>query len=145
MARYAISTCTRLISPIGTQRSSCCVSGTLPWSSPGTGRGCRYPLASRKYSRRGKTRTWRSISNVAGIAIACHFFTPDDIEFDLSPEQVDSAERFEALLAFLRVIASTLGKTVSLTPENLDGDPILTVDPRTNRVVYHAAPDAPAI
>ncbi len=82
---------------------------------------------------------------VGGIQLACHFFTPAEIEFDLPPEQIDSPVRFEALQAFLRDVAVTIGKTATLTPESGAEMPILSVDPLTGQVAYHEEPDAPAI
>jgi len=44
---------------------------------------------------------------VAGIELACHFFSPEEIEFDLLPKQVNSHERFAALQSFLRSFDGT--------------------------------------
>jgi hypothetical protein len=81
---------------------------------------------------------------VAGIELACHFFTPTEIEFDLPPEQVNSSAQFQALLAFLRRLAATVRKPVILAQENAPDLPILTVD-RAGQATLHEEPDAPAI
>ena len=56
---------------------------------------------------------------VAGISIACHFFNPAELELDLVPNTVRSAEQVSALRSFLSGLASALGKEVRLTRENL--------------------------
>jgi hypothetical protein len=80
---------------------------------------------------------------VGGIELACHFFTQNEIEFDLPPEQVNSSERFSALQHFLRVLAATVGKIVVLSPESAPTLPILVVDP-SGTAVFNPTPDAPA-
>lgn len=80
---------------------------------------------------------------VAGIQLACHFFSSTEIEFDLSPEQVNSRERFAALQDFLRTLATTLGKIVILSPESMPQLPILSIDP-AGLVAYHPPSDVPA-
>src|SRR5262245_17378518 len=81
--------------------------------------------------------------DVAGIELACHFFSPEEIEFDLLPKQVNSHERFAALQGFLRSLATTLGKTVILTPQSMAHLPILSVD-SDGLVAYHPPTDAGA-
>lgn len=80
---------------------------------------------------------------VHGIELACHFFTQDEIEFDLPPEQVNSPERFSALQHFLRLLATTVGKRVVLSPESAPTSPILIVDP-SGIVNFTPPSDAPA-
>jgi len=81
---------------------------------------------------------------VAGIELACHFFSPEEIEFDLPPEQVNSREKFAALQSFLRTLATTLTKLVVLSPESMPHLPILSVD-SAGLMTYHPAFDTPAI
>ena len=81
--------------------------------------------------------------DVGGIELACHFFTENEIEFDLPPEQVNSHQRFLALQDFLRELAATVGKTVVLAPESTPTAPILVVDP-SGTVIFHPPSDAPA-
>jgi hypothetical protein len=81
--------------------------------------------------------------DVAGVEMACHFFSPKEIEFDLPPEQVNSRERFAAVQGFLRALATTLGKSVLLSPESMPHLPILSVD-SVGLVSYHPPSDAPA-
>jgi len=75
---------------------------------------------------------------VGGIELACYFFTPTEIEFDLPPAQVNSEERFGALQDFLRALATTLRKPVVLSFESSPELAILTLDP-AGRVTYHPA------
>lgn len=55
--------------------------------------------------------------DVEGLQLNCHFFSDDEIEFDLDPREVN-ASRFEALCGFMRLLATAVGKPVLLTHEN---------------------------
>jgi hypothetical protein len=56
--------------------------------------------------------------DVGGIVFACHFFGQDEVELDFSPAEVDSAERFAALLSVGQAIGEATGCDVVVTPEN---------------------------
>jgi len=66
------------------------------------------------------------------LSLKCHFFTPDEIEFDLNPHAIDGQPRLDRLLDFMRALGSTLGKAVILTPENFQQRPLYRFDPRTD-------------
>jgi hypothetical protein len=66
---------------------------------------------------------------VAGMRLACHLFTQDEIEFDLRPEEVTGPDQLNALVVFLRELGRITGKSVALTPENLLASPILRFQP----------------
>jgi hypothetical protein len=70
------------------------------------------------------------------LAINCHFFTAEEIEFDFDPRFVQGDNDFARLLDFMACIAQGLGKPVLLTPENLPGAPILSCDPHTGSWLY---------
>src|SRR5262245_48914492 len=55
--------------------------------------------------------TWK------GILLCSHFFTPDEVELDLDPREVDSAERFSALTDFMTLLAMESRRAVILTDE----------------------------
>jgi hypothetical protein len=57
--------------------------------------------------------------DVGGACLMCHFFDPDRIEFDLNPSDIDSPERLDGIFSFMRVLASSVGKQVELTEENV--------------------------
>jgi hypothetical protein len=74
--------------------------------------------------------------SVGQIALNCHFFGKNEIEFDLDPREVDDADRFEALVGFLRRLGELTDKTVLLTPENHQQSPILRYSPDTREVTW---------
>jgi len=79
---------------------------------------------------------------VEGILVTCHFFTPEEIEFSIDPEDVTGRERLEATADFLRIIARAVGKPALLTPESLPQSPILRAEPTSDRIVYLPPPTA---
>ncbi len=55
---------------------------------------------------------------VAGIGLACHFFSEDEIELDLVPNSVETDAQIAGVRAFLQGLADALGREVLLTSEN---------------------------
>lgn len=80
----------------------------------------------------------RQESNVAlmvdgqNLALMCHFFTPDEIEFDVNPHVIDSQLQLDRLIGFMRAVGGALGKEIILTPENLPNRPLLRFDPQAD-------------
>lgn len=78
----------------------------------------------------------RSVANVSlsidesQLSLNCHFFTSDEIEFDLDPRAIDGQPRLDRMLDFMRALGSTLGKEAILTPENFQEHPLCRFDPR---------------
>jgi hypothetical protein len=64
-----------------------------------------------------------------GVIFQCHFFTPDEIEFDIDPREIDTPERLQALLEFVEGLGQSTGKTVVVTPENSPKWAFLRYDP----------------
>ena len=60
---------------------------------------------------------------VSGIQLKCHFFEQYQIELDLHPEDVSTAEQAESVFEFLVALSGLLRKEVLLTPENVSGTP----------------------
>lgn len=56
--------------------------------------------------------------------IGCHFFTPDEIEFDLDPRAIDGQPRLDRLVHFIAMLRDALNKEVLLTPESLSTRPL---------------------
>jgi hypothetical protein len=56
--------------------------------------------------------------NVAGVDVRCYFWEENEINLDLRPEDVDSAEKADGIFDFMKTIATTLNKRVLLTAEN---------------------------
>jgi hypothetical protein len=76
---------------------------------------------------------------VGDINIACHFFTTDEIEFDISPRDVMSQAALDDLLAFMRLIGGTLERVVILTYENDGQHPFISFEPSTSEFRYNEA------
>jgi hypothetical protein len=55
---------------------------------------------------------------IGQIDINCHFFSADEIEFDLYPQQVDGPEALEVVQSFMCELGNLTGKPVILTGEN---------------------------
>ena len=70
------------------------------------------------------------------LALMCHFFTPDEIEFDLHPRAIDSQAQYSRLLGFIRALGHAVGKAVVLTPENCPDYPYVRYDPLTDRLEW---------
>lgn len=62
--------------------------------------------------------------DISGVLLNCHFFTQTQIEFDLDPAEVRSADQLVKLFEFMQAVAGTLGKDVLMTPENEEQYPI---------------------
>ena len=80
-----------------------------------------------------------SVSVATGVAINCHFFSSDEIEFDFQPRDIVSDERLAALLGFIAHVGRALGRLVGVTVEG-DDDPRppkghLYYEPRFDAVV----------
>jgi hypothetical protein len=52
-----------------------------------------------------------------GFTVNAHFFCADEIEMNVLPEEIDSAEKAQALFQFMSGLASCLGKDVLMVPE----------------------------
>ena len=63
-----------------------------------------------------------------GLILNCHFFLPDQIEFDIDPKEVDSIESFQNVLEFMKVISKALDNQVTLTGENSPRFPLVKID-----------------
>ena len=58
-----------------------------------------------------------SVTPVPGVAINCHFFGSDEIEFDFQPREIVNDEKLAALLAFITHVGRALGRLVGVTVE----------------------------
>jgi hypothetical protein len=71
------------------------------------------------------------------IVVVCHFFTTDEIEFDISPCEVTSQAVLDELLGFLRLVGDTLGKAVIISYENDAQHPFITYESSRREFQYH--------
>ena len=67
------------------------------------------------------------------IHINCHFFLPEEIEFDLDPREVNSQADFDIVCEFIGLIGTTLQKAVSVCWEG-DTEALMRYEPRTDVV-----------
>ena len=74
--------------------------------------------------------------NLGSVVLNCHFFTDEEIEFDIDPREVQSERQAEAIFTFMRQIGQTLNKEVVFTPENLQDAPIFKFLPSVGEVQY---------
>ena len=73
---------------------------------------------------------------IDGITYNCHFFSMDDVEFDLDPREVDGAEAAQNLAQFMETLCRLTDKPVRLTPENLPQVFIARVEPSNSEVEW---------
>lgn len=62
------------------------------------------------------------------IIINTHFFYDKEIEFDIDPKEIDSANAFEKLVNFMNEISKILNRKVILTGENQVNFPLVEID-----------------
>lgn len=74
---------------------------------------------------------------VESILVCCHFFFPDEIEFDIDPREITSQESLNRLLGFMRQVGNTISKRVILTPENSRKETIISYEPESGEFRYH--------
>lgn len=73
---------------------------------------------------------------IGGIVIVCHFFTTDEIEFDVDPREVTSQAALDELLGFLRRVGDTVGRAVILTYESDERHPFISYEPSRREFEY---------
>jgi hypothetical protein len=66
------------------------------------------------------------------LGLNCHFFIPEEIEFDLDPKDFQTAQQVSYLLDFMRTIGRVVNKPIILTGENDVQGPLFRYDPATN-------------
>jgi len=78
------------------------------------------------------------IFEIGGIPLYCHFFSEDEIEFDLDPRDMTQEEKAGALFEFMKSLSLALGLRVRMTPENMREEPIFEYDPEAGVWSYHS-------
>ncbi len=69
-----------------------------------------------------------AIIDIKGVIVNCHFFTKEEIEFDLFAKDIISDLEFSVVIDFMRAISGELGKEVILCDENDAQCPIIKID-----------------
>ncbi|RTR26584.1 hypothetical protein EKG37_21180 [Robertmurraya yapensis] len=67
--------------------------------------------------------------NINGVLINCHFFSVDEIEFNIDPKEVKSKYEANAVFEFMKNLSKILDKESILTGENSPEYPLVTVNP----------------
>ncbi len=67
------------------------------------------------------------------FTVNCHFFTVEEIEFDLCAKEITSELQFNVVIDFMKTISSKLGKEIILCDENDSECPLIQIDIK-NRV-----------
>jgi len=73
----------------------------------------------------------------SGVTANCHFFTENDIEFDIDPREIKGQEELDALLEFMHRLANIVGKDAVMTPENMRKIVVFRVRPGNQPVEWH--------
>lgn len=63
-----------------------------------------------------------------GLIFHCYFFLPNQIEFDIDPNEIQTINDFESIEKFMMSISKTLKNQVTLTSENSPEFPLLKID-----------------
>ncbi len=72
-----------------------------------------------------------------GVQIACHFFTDEEIEFDIDPRQVSNQQDLDAVINFMIFLGDLLQKKAILTPENTPNLIVIDYNPKTGLVKHY--------
>jgi hypothetical protein len=70
------------------------------------------------------------------LGLNCHFFIPEEIEFDLDPKDYQNEEQVSRLLEFIRYIGQAVRKVVIMTAENDAPYPLFRYDPATSEETW---------
>ena len=86
------------------------------------------PDAKVIFERRQKTATLLQVTS-GKVHLNCHFFSEEEVEFDLDPRDLKCEEDLPAVVAFMSFLAKATAKPAILTHENSQDSVILTVLP----------------
>lgn len=70
------------------------------------------------------------------IMINLHFFSDEEIEFDIDPKEINSNSDLEAIIQFMNNMSQILKKEVILTGEGENEYPLITVDYGSKKIVF---------
>jgi hypothetical protein len=72
----------------------------------------------------------------ANVQANCHFFTVEEIEFDIDPREVKGQRDLDALFGFMRCLADAANKEAVLTAEDMHEIVIFRVPPGKTPIRY---------
>ena len=73
---------------------------------------------------------------IGTVIVNCHFFTEEEIEFDLDPREIKSEIQADQVFGFMRQVGHAVSKEVVLTPENMQEMAIFKFHPGANELQY---------
>ena len=68
-------------------------------------------------------------ATLGNVHLNCHFFSKEQVEFDLDPSELLGEEDLQGVVGFMRILANATGKPAILTHENDQDAVILTIQP----------------
>jgi hypothetical protein len=77
------------------------------------------------------------IQPAPGLHVHAHFFTADEIEFDIDPREIGGQGQLDVLCTFLRTVGTQVGKPIVLTSENGADIPYVTYTPAEDQFTLH--------
>ena len=109
-----------------------------PWSYEEGGHPVEMPRDVRAlFSRTVATGFWR-ITLREGLQAHCHFFGPEEIEFDLDPRDVMDQASLDSVCEFARTVAEAADKPAVVCLESLPDAVIMRYDPARKDFVGHS-------
>jgi hypothetical protein len=107
----------------------------LPWSYSEDGEHCPMPdSVDEIFNRRSHVAILWAITPVSGIQINCHFFTSEEIEFDLTPTEIVGQPELDVVVEFVRLVGRASEKLASVCYENWPDEPFMLYDPTADLV-----------
>ncbi len=91
------------------------------------------------FHRSGMDR--RLVVKLGGAEAHAHFFSEDEIEFDVDPRTLTQQDG-PALLSFMKLLATSTNRRCLLTPENFHHRPLLVYEPVPDTFSLHDAAHA---
>jgi len=76
----------------------------------------------------GKLETKSLTIDLNGILVKSYFFSPEQIEFDIKPSEIESLSELNRILDFMNSVSKELNKQVTLTGENQAEFPLIKID-----------------
>jgi hypothetical protein len=74
------------------------------------------------------------------VEICCHFFVAEQLELDISPQEITGPLEHEEVLSFVESLADALGLSADIAPENAEQTPFLTYVPQSKTWHIHDDP-----
>ncbi|WP_273128258.1 hypothetical protein [Bacillus weihaiensis] len=72
-----------------------------------------------------------------GVAFVCHFFCIEEIEFDVSPRQINNLMEAKVVFQFMESLSTLLRKAVSISIENDHDTSLVTVYSQGENLMYY--------